>query len=156
MDIARSLLEILKTYKDNKDLVSTAVQDVQLIGVEGQTMLRRGLEERKRKLILKAIALLAPSDVPTKVLEVDGVDDAELLICRAKGWLNKALAIYLRHDSVSKALEKACATEFGQGLGFYVYSILAAAWDHVELGEERLVQLVKPSFYECTLSGHQF
>lgn len=155
MDIAQRLLQILQVYKDNSELVSSAVKEVQQIGLGGQTNLRQGLEERKRKLILKAITLLAPSDVPAKVLEIDGVDDAELLVCLAKGWLNKALAIYLRQDNVSEALDKACMAEFGQGLSFYTHSILAAAWDHVELGDEGLTELIKPSIYECTPSGRQ-
>ena len=119
------------------------------------TKLKKGFEERKRKLILKAIALLAPSDIPAKVLEVDGVDDAELVICQEKGWLNTALAIYLRHDDVSNAMETACRTDLGTEVGYYAPSVLAAVWDHVELGDERLTDFVKPSVFECTESGRQ-
>src|SRR5205809_1542809 len=122
MEVAQRLLEILRIYKDNSELVSSAVKDIQQLRTEGQSRLRRGLEERKRKLILKAIALLAPSDIPAKVLEVDGVDDAELLVCQEEGWLDKALGLYLRHESVSEALQKACAAELGGGVGYYTYS----------------------------------
>ena len=53
MEVAQRLLEILRIYKDNSELVSSAVKDIQQLRTEGQSRLRRGLEERKRKLILK-------------------------------------------------------------------------------------------------------
>jgi hypothetical protein len=45
--------------------------------------------------------------------------------------------------------------EFGQNLGFYIHSILSAAWDHVELGDERLTELTRPSIFKCVDSGRQ-
>jgi len=145
MDLTQRLLGILNVYKDNSELISTAVKDVHLVGSEVTSVLRMGLENRRRKLILKAIALLAPSDIPAKVVEVDGVDDAELLILRDMGHLEEALAIYFRHDSVSQALFNACALEFDEGTAFYAYSIYAAAWDCVELGENLRYLASSPS-----------
>jgi hypothetical protein len=69
--------------------------------------------------------------------------------------LESALAIYLRHELTSEALEAACTAELGEATGFYAHSIMAAVWDHVDLGEERLVECVKPKVYECTESGRQ-
>jgi hypothetical protein len=155
MEVVQRLLQILKVYQDNSELISTAVKDLRRIEGEGLSLLRQGYEERKRKFILKAVALLAPSDIPAKVVEVDGVDDAELMVCQAKGWLNGALAIYLRHDHVSNALTTMCEAELGDSVGFYATSAIAAVWDHVELGDEGLTELVKPSVFECADSGRQ-
>ncbi|KAI9240546.1 MAG: hypothetical protein BYD32DRAFT_484825 [Podila humilis] len=153
MDLVQGLLGILKIYKENSDFIETAVKDVRLVSDVGQTILKRGLEERKRKHILKALALLAPSDVPAKVIEIDGVDDAELSVCKAEGWLNSALAIYLRHGDISNTLAAMCIADFGKGVGAYTHSVLAAVWDHVELGDQRLTEVVKSSIYECADSG---
>jgi hypothetical protein len=155
MDVAQRLLQILNIYKDNSELIATAVKDVQRIEGAGLGILRQGYEERKRRLILKAVTLLAPSDVPAKVVEVDGFDDAELIICRERGWLESALAIYLRHQLTSDALAAACTAELGEATGYYAHSTIAALWDHVELGAERLVESVKPQVYACTESGRQ-
>ena len=156
MDLIAQLLQILGIYKDNSELIGMAVKDLQRVEDQGLAKLKQGYEERKRKLILKAIALLAPSDVPAKVMEVDGVDDAELTLCQSKGWLQSALAIYLRHEDVSEALATTCTAEMGEHLGFYAHTVLAAAWDHVELGTERLTELVKPIVYECGDDGRKF
>ena len=155
MEVAQRLLQILTTYQENSELISTAVKDLRRVEGEGLTMLRQGYEERKRKLILKAVALLAPSDIPAKVVEVDGVDDAELAVCQAGGWLNSALSIYLRHEYTYSALAKACEAELGDSVGFYAHSVLAAVWDHIDLGDEGLTELVKPSLYDCVDSGRQ-
>ena len=155
MEVAQRLLQILTTYQENSELISKAVKDLRRVEGEGLTMLRQGYEERKRKLILKAVALLAPSDIPAKVIEVDGVDDAELAVCQAGGWLNSALSIYLRHEYTSSALAKACEAELGDSVGFYAHSVLAAVWDHIDLGDEGLTELVKPSLYDCIDSGRQ-
>ena len=156
MELTQRLLQILKVYKENSDLISTAVKDLGRTDGAGMPGLMRGLEERKRKYILKAVALLAPSDIPAKVVEVDGLDDAELSVCQAKEWLNSALAIYLRHEDVSNAVATMCEAELGEALGFYAHSVLAAVWDHVELEEEGLLELVSPSIFECADSGRQF
>src|SRR5882757_8716536 len=108
MDLAQTLLQILGVYQDNSELISSAVKDLRQVQEGAFSTLRRGYEERKRKLILKAVALLAPSDIPAKVVEVDGVDDAELCVLREKGSLDGALAIYLRHDLVANALAAVC------------------------------------------------
>jgi hypothetical protein len=155
MDLVQQFLQILHIYQDNSELIATAVKDLHQIGDSGLTALRKGLEERKRKYILKAVALLAPSDVPAKVVEVDGVDDAELVVCGSHGWINTAFATYLRHDNLAKALSAACSTVLGEVVGFYAYSALAAVWDHVELGDERLVDAEKPTVYQCTDGGRQ-
>ena len=152
---SQRLLQVLNIYKDNSELIATAVKDVERIDGAGLGMLRQGYEERKRRLILKAVTLLAPSDVPAKVVEVDGVDDAELIICKDRGWLESALAIYLRHQLTSDSLPAACTAELGEATGYYAHSVIAALWDHIELGEEHLVGCVKPQVYECTESGRQ-
>ena len=79
MDLVRELWETFKTYQNNKEFIDEAVKDIEFLKTEGLTALKRGLDNRKRKFILKAVSLLVPSDVPAKVLEVDGVDDSELL-----------------------------------------------------------------------------
>lgn len=155
MDLTQTLLQILGVYRDNSELISSAVKDLRQVQEGPFSTLRRGYEERKRKLILKAVALLAPSDIPAKVVEVDGVDDTELCVLREKGSLDSALAIYLRHDLVAEALATVCKIKHGDALGFYVHSLLAAVWDHVELGNERLLEAVKPVVYECTKGGRQ-
>ena len=155
MEVAQRLLQILTTYQENSELISKAVNDLRRVEGEGLTMLRHGYEARKRKLILKAVALLAPSNIPAKVIEVDGVDDAELALCQAKGWLNSALSIYLRHENTHSALAKACEAELGDAVGFYAHSVLAAVCDHIDLGDEGLTELVKPSLYDCVESGRQ-
>ena len=155
MDLITQLLQIMGVYNDNSELIGMAVKDVQSVKDQGLSKLKQGYEERKRKLILKAIALLAPSDIPAKVIEVDGVDDAELLLCQEEGWLQSALAVYLRQEDVSDALATTCTAEMGGDVGFYAHSVLAAAWDHVELGVEGLIELVKPMAYECGGDGRK-
>ena len=155
MDVAQRLLQNLGVYQDNSELISAAVSGLRRVEDSGLARLRQGYEERKRKFILKAIALLAPSDVPAKVVEVDGVDDAELLIYQDKGWLKSALAIYLRTEDVASAGSAICHAELGDAVGACAQSILAATWDHVELGDEGLTELVKPKIYECADLGRQ-
>ena len=78
------------------------MKDLRNVGDSGFTALRKGLDERKRKYILKAISLLAPRDVPAKVVETDGLDDAELTVCESQEWIKTAFSIYLRHDELAK------------------------------------------------------
>ena len=40
-------------------------------------------------------------------------------------------------------------------VGFDTHSVLTAVWDHVELGDERLTELIRPSIFECVDSGRQ-
>ena len=157
MEVAQRLLQILTTYQENSELISKAVNDLRRIEgeLEGLTILRQGYEERNRQRILKAVALLAPSDIPAKVIEVDGVDDAELAVCQAKGWLDSALSTYLRHESTYSALAKACEAEFGEAVGCYANSVMTAVCDHIDLGDECLTEFVKPSPYDCVDSGRQ-
>jgi len=155
MDVAQRLLQVLSIYKDNSELIATAVKDVRQLEGAGLNFLRQGYEERRRKLILKAVTLLAPSDIPAKVVEVDGVDDAELIISRDRGWLESALAIYLRNELTSNALAAACKAKLGEATGHYAHSVIAAIWDHIDLGEERLLECVKPQVYQCKESGRQ-
>ena len=156
MEIVQQLLEVLNIYKDNSELISSAVTGIRLAGSSAAPRLARALEERKRRLILKAIALLARSDIPAKVVEVDGLDDAELLAIKDKGYLKNALAIFFRQQELYDILFQTCSSKFGEGTAFYSHSILAAAWDSVELGDEDLIKLVKPEIYDCTASGRQY
>lgn len=155
MDLVQQLLQIFHVYQDNSELIATAVKDLQQIGDSGFSRLKHGLEERKRKHILKAIALLAPSNIPAKVLEIDGPDDAELVLCESSGWIKTAFALYLRHDSLAKSTSTACSALLGGAVGFYTHSILAAIWDHVELGDEGLTDAEKPTIYQCSETGRQ-
>ena len=38
---------------------------------------------------------------------------------------------------------------------FDTHSMLTAVWDHVELADERLTELIRPSIFECVDSGRQ-
>src|SRR5277367_4313149 len=126
MDIIyKGLQQMLNVYQDNSELISTAVHQSRDVEKSGLATLKAGFAERRRKLILKAVTLLAPSDIPAKVLEVDGVDDAELVICQERGWLNTAFAIYLRQDDVSGALALGCTADLGHEIGYYAHSVLA-------------------------------
>lgn len=155
MDMVQQLLQVLHVYQDNGELIASAVKDLRKIEASGLAALKRGLEERKRKHILKAIALLSPSDIPAKVVEVDGLDDAELAIFESRGWTCPSFSIYLRHSDLINALAKACSAIHGVAIGFYAHSILPAVWDHIDLGHEHLVESEKPLTYQCAEHGRQ-